>query len=111
MKKSTFSAAAVVTILTLAGCASPQQILQGMEGTAINSALARGQFLLRSLAGPVYRGDPQVTFDVDADGQDLPEHLPQGVEVIVRSPAVKMQVLLAEEGLGIHDLEDLFCFP
>ena len=70
MKKFTFPNAAFVTILTLAGCASPQQILQGMEGTAINSALARGQFdlqcpgaqasvLSKELMQPLFFGGPE----------------------------------------------------
>ena len=56
--------------LALSGCASQQQILQSMQGEAINSALARGRFdlqcpsaeasvLSQELMQPIVFGGPE----------------------------------------------------
>jgi hypothetical protein len=47
MKKPTISSFPLVALMTLAGCASQQQILQGMQGEAVEAALARGRFDLQ----------------------------------------------------------------
>ncbi|MBL8374563.1 hypothetical protein [Accumulibacter sp.] len=70
MKKPTISSFALVALMTLAGCASQQQILQGMQGEAVESALARGRFelqcptaqgsvLSQELMQPLFFGGPE----------------------------------------------------
>ncbi len=83
MKKSAVFAASFAAALTLAGCATQQQILQGMQPQAVESALARGRFdlqcpgaeasvLSQELMQPLFFGAPErglYTIGVSGCGQ------------------------------------------
>ena len=85
MKTSAFSAPSLLAARTLAGCATPPaQILDGMEPTAINSALQRGRFDLNcpgaeatllsrelmqpAIEGPRFSGIQRGSFTIGVSG-------------------------------------------